>query len=775
MALENRDHELVGSTNTGQEKDGILKKKRSLTRLFISRARTPTMFQAGQTSSHTPYTPKGVEIYVPSSPLPLQKPFAGPAVPMDYAGKSEVHQNPWRMPSEALPEIDNCAGRPNGKVPGTRRDVQPATGIHPADCRAVQNDLTGRTWIAESGRDRLRQSSLPLLHRKSYGSVQTPAAASKPGLQDLSASLRKANTAPSKASPARPKTAVDKVSQPTGNIWFHEPVKALPSEFAPRRPNLWRRKLGREEKRGSFRSALSHTSSGVDAPSTGRSSTITRSTSLTDSSVEIYETSNFKDTITVDDAIDMYVAGFADDPTSEDEVVKDSCMTDEERRRSVRIAEAINDSIGSELLRGKRPATSTSNSSAAIMSGAAFRDCPDTPSILFPTSTRDEYGFLKASHHITIEQYEAWKSPYVRTQERRNVKWQSYMRKCSLTCSAPETFPQRCAKTQRHIRKGVPPAWRGAAWFHYAGGKAYLEKYPNLYETLLARSGTSELSEHDKEIIERDLHRTFPDNTRFKPDRSPTSNDPTALPLLTSLRNVLRAFSLHAPKIGYCQSLNFICGLLLLFLPEAKAFWMLHIITSDYLPGTHEVSLEGANVDLWVLMLALKERLPSVWAKVAAGGSGTRTSNLGTKLPPISLCTTSWFMSLFIGTLPVESVLRVWDILFYEGSKTIFLIALAIFRIGEQHLKSLTDSVEMFQVVQSLPRGLLDVGLLMDVAFRRGGVSQDWVEKKRGERRQWHIDERTELSKVVIPDARPEEGQTAKPRRADSLWRRRRK
>ena len=164
------------------------------------------------------------------------------------------------------------------------------------------------------------------------------------------------------------------------------------------------------------------------------------------------------------------------------------------------------------------------------------------------------------------------------------------------------------------------------------------------------------LSLSDKEAIERDLHRTFPDNVRFKPEPGTSSTEETEL--LVSLRRVLQSFALQHPQIGYCQSLNFIAALLLLFMPEEKAFWMLHIITTVYLPATHEVSLEGANVDLWVLAVALKKSIPGVWAKV--DGKGLLEDGKKAKLPPISLCATSWFMSLYIGTLPVETVLRVW-------------------------------------------------------------------------------------------------------------------
>lgn len=489
--------------------------------------------------------------------------------------------------------------------------------------------------------------------------------------------------------------------------------------------------------------------------------------------------------MTVDDAIDMYVMGFADDIDHErDESTPSS--TSEERRRSVKIAEAINDSIGPGMLFPVRPPLSGSPNSFAIMSGEAFSDSPPkAPPILPPTSTRDQYGFLKASHHISVAQYDAWNVKYTPSQDRRTKKWSVFMRDQGLPVYLPTRFPDRSVKAQRYVRKGVPPAWRGAAWFHYAGGHAVLDKNPNLYSSLVARS--YELNDNDKESIERDLHRTFPDNIHFKPD--PISNNPTShtlkeAPLLSSLRRVLQAFALYCPRIGYCQSLNFITGLLLLFLSEEKAFWMLHIITTTHLPGTHELSLEGANVDLWVLMIALKESMPGIWAKVGLGNDEEdKDAGIvhGARLPPISLCTTSWFMSLFIGTLPIESVLRVWDVLFYEGSKTLFRTALAVFKLGEQRIRDVSDSMEIFQVVQALPRGMLDVGGLMRVSCRRGGVSQEWVERKRRERRKWYARERASAAGVAFKDDDGRglggggEDASVVPVRANSVWRRRAK
>jgi hypothetical protein len=247
----------------------------------------------------------------------------------------------------------------------------------------------------------------------------------------------------------------------------------------------------------------------------------------------------------------------------------------------------------------------------------------------------------------------------------------------------PVRFPPKSAKVKRYVRKGIPPEWRGAAWFWYAGGQRYLNKHPGLYAELVKRGGDST----DAELIERDLHRTFPDNIKFKPDPPPGVTRMSKMqekqyetPIVQQLRRVLVAFALHVPKIGYCQSLNFLAGLLLLFMPEEKAFWMLYILTQNHLPGTHEVNLEGSSVDQWVcsdvvihysmanaaqvLMTSVRDCLPQIWAKIGGGLDGGEVELESTKLPPVTLCTSSWFMSGFIGSLPIETILRVWDCLF---------------------------------------------------------------------------------------------------------------
>lgn len=118
---------------------------------------------------------------------------------------------------------------------------------------------------------------------------------------------------------------------------------------------------------------------------------------------------------------------------------------------------------------------------------------------------------------------------------------------------------------------------------------------------------------------------------------------------LASLRRILLAFSIHSPHIGYCQSLNYLAGFFLLFVEkEEEAFWMMVSTVHDYMPkNMYDVTMEGANIDQAVLMMVLQERLPkSIWEKI--------NNNSESGLPPITLVTSHWFLTMFINILPVE-------------------------------------------------------------------------------------------------------------------------
>lgn len=71
--------------------------------------------------------------------------------------------------------------------------------------------------------------------------------------------------------------------------------------------------------------------------------------------------------------------------------------------------------------------------------------------------------------------------------------------------------------------------------------------------------------------IDKDVQRTFPSTRRFHSEEGQTQ-----------LRNVLRAYAAYDPEVAYCQGMNFIAGLLLLYMPsEGHAFAALVLLMED--------------------------------------------------------------------------------------------------------------------------------------------------------------------------------------------------
>ena len=732
----------------GEAKRPSLKKKKSLPRLFIlarqksSKRKTSSPKQAVES---VVYAPHGQSVVAQSSEEVLVLPLR------------DAIQEPAKRESILTEAERNFARIRSGTfgAPTSRKGSYEYAPLSPWKSWEVDAPSTGGSSISPLSRNPTYPDSPSHAAHASNNGAGLPQ-------RPKYIAYKRPSTASQATDPSRPKDSPVSARLTVGSARRADVSLSKLSSRAPL-SDAWPPWQGLEEPRESVRSGVSTGSSLLDSTSTQRSSVFTKMSCISDTTLDMEDTDGeeTKGGLTVDDAIDLYSAGFDGDF----DIPEGHPMREEARRVSQEAAAAAKDSMDNGIVPSRRRLEpSDATSPAPVMRGDVFQTLfPEPPPIQPPTATHDQYGFRKASRDVSLEDYDAWWAEYAPFQRRRTAKWISLLHDHGLPARRPTQFPPRSAKIQRFIRKGVPPAWRGAVWFHYAGGPEFLWAHPGRYAELVLQSGTAALAATDREAIERDLHRTFPDNVWFKPDGAPPSSGPfppgageppsdaaAETPRLSALRRVLCAFALDHPRIGYCQSLNFIAGLLLLFLPEEKAFWMLHIVTTQYLPGTHDLSLEGANVDVWVLMLALKDAAPAVWAAIggdeapAPGASVEKSGASAAQLkpPPVSLCTTAWFMSLFIGTLPPEAVLRVWDVLFYEGAKTLFRVALAVFRLGAPQLRRVQDPVEAFPVVQALPRRILDARALLATATARGALGRGWIERRRAERKAMYRGER---------------------------------
>ena len=86
----------------------------------------------------------------------------------------------------------------------------------------------------------------------------------------------------------------------------------------------------------------------------------------------------------------------------------------------------------------------------------------------------------------------------------------------------------------------------------------------------------------------------------------------------------------------------------------------------------------GSVVDIKVLEEFISEKSPKLHQHITQYNF------------PLSMISTKWFMCLFIGSFPTETLLRIWDLFFLIGSPIIFSIALSLMKRFEDELISIS-------------------------------------------------------------------------------------
>uniref|UniRef100_A0A673W374 TBC1 domain family member 8B n=1 Tax=Salmo trutta TaxID=8032 RepID=A0A673W374_SALTR len=245
-----------------------------------------------------------------------------------------------------------------------------------------------------------------------------------------------------------------------------------------------------------------------------------------------------------------------------------------------------------------------------------------------------------------------------------NIHFSEYGRGTSMFCTK---------KTRDLIVRGVPEALRGELWMLFSGAVNDMAINPGYYSEIVDQSlGTSTLATDE---IERDLHRSLPEHPAFQSDTG-----------ISALRRVLTAYAYRNPKIGYCQAMNILTSVLLLYAKEEEAFWLLVAICERMLPDYFNRRIIGALVDQAVFEELIRMHL-------------TQLTEHMTDLTFFSSVSLSWFLTLFISVLPIESAVNVVDCFFYDGIKAILQLGLAVLDYNMEGLISSNDDAEAVTIL----------------------------------------------------------------------------
>ncbi|XP_023573091.1 TBC1 domain family member 8 isoform X4 [Octodon degus] len=231
----------------------------------------------------------------------------------------------------------------------------------------------------------------------------------------------------------------------------------------------------------------------------------------------------------------------------------------------------------------------------------------------------------------------------------------------------------RTEKIRKLVAMGIPEALRGRLWLLFSDAVTDLASHPGYYGKLVEESlGRCCLA---TEEIERDLHRSLPEHPAFQSETG-----------IAALRRVLTAYAHRNPRIGYCQSMNILTSVLLLYAKEEEAFWLLVAVCERMLPDYFNHRVIGAQVDQSVFEELIKGHLPEL----------AEHMNDLSALASVSL---SWFLTLFLSIMPLESAVNVVDCFFYDGIKAIFQLGLAVLEATAEELCSSKDDGQALMIL----------------------------------------------------------------------------
>jgi hypothetical protein len=232
--------------------------------------------------------------------------------------------------------------------------------------------------------------------------------------------------------------------------------------------------------------------------------------------------------------------------------------------------------------------------------------------------------------------------------ERRAGKWER------MTSQWNKTKKGNFDKIKHRMRKGIHPKLRGTVWQLVCESGQKIEQNPASFQLWLAQ-GPGGI----KDVIDRDLGRTFPTHCLFKEGNSIGQNH---------LKNILYAYAACDSEVGYCQGMGFVVGTLLTQMGEEEAFWCLHQMMNGKLNmrGLYVNGFPMLQQFFFQLNALIKKFLPAVGEHFQRQG-----------VDP-AFYATQWFMTVFAYHFPFRVTLRVWDAFLCEGWKIVFRVAIAL-------------------------------------------------------------------------------------------------
>ena len=258
----------------------------------------------------------------------------------------------------------------------------------------------------------------------------------------------------------------------------------------------------------------------------------------------------------------------------------------------------------------------------------------------------DQYGFIKENSKNEKE-----KESLIKLNERIE-KWNF------MLMNFKEYKTTHLPKLKERTRKGIPDNLRGLVWQKLGSIEEFYEN------DLFIKLNEKSINKNIDFAISQDLDRTFPECEFYKEKFGDGQKQ---------LYKVLSNYSKYNEQVGYVQGMAFITAILLIYMDEEKAFFLLHSLMKKYnmenlyLPGFPDLKKK-----FFVLLNLEKKFVPKVYNTFYSG-----------EIMPFAYAA-DWFFSLFARSVEFKVLVRIFDVFFLEGFKVVYRFALAILKINEK-------------------------------------------------------------------------------------------
>ncbi|XP_024083131.1 TBC1 domain family member 9B isoform X2 [Cimex lectularius] len=232
------------------------------------------------------------------------------------------------------------------------------------------------------------------------------------------------------------------------------------------------------------------------------------------------------------------------------------------------------------------------------------------------------------------------------------------------------------------LLRGIPDAMRRELWMNFSGAWNEMCNDRSAYRKLVAKGLGKACTANDE--IERDLHRSLPEHPAFQCDVG-----------INTLRRILTAYAARNPQIGYCQAMNIVTSVMLIYCAEEEAFWLLVCLCEQLLPDYYNTKVVGALVDQEVLDDLVSAYLSHLHSSLQLFGM-------------IKMISLSWFLTIFLSVMPHTSAVNIVDCFFYDGAKVIFQVALTILDLNQEALLKCKDDGEAMELFSKYLAGVFN-------------------------------------------------------------------